>query len=182
MLAYAKANPGKLNVGHAGVGTTNHIALLRLQAAEKVEFNVIPYKGSGPGLNDVVAGQIDGYTDQLSSSSPQIKAGKLRALLALSKDRVPDLPDVPTLAELGHPGLDCVTPAGIFAPAATPAPIIAKLNQAANKALADEGVRKRYAEIGSLPRPMSPAEFMAFLRVEESAINGLAQAGVLKPD
>ena len=93
VLAEARAKPGTVSIGHAGNGTTNHIAILRLQVNEKVQFNIIPYKGSGPGLTDLLAGQIDLYTDQLTTSLPHIKAGKLKALLVVSPDRIAQLPD-----------------------------------------------------------------------------------------
>ncbi|CAN5265147.1 hypothetical protein BH10PSE6_BH10PSE6_12490 [soil metagenome] len=99
VLAEAKARPGTISIGHAGNGTSNHVDILRIQVSEKVQFNIIPYKGSGPcpgpGLNDLMGGSVDLYTDQLSTSLPHIKSGKLKALLAFSPERLPSLPDVP---------------------------------------------------------------------------------------
>ena len=100
-LAEAKAKPGTVSIGHSGNGTTNHVAILRLQVNENVKFNIIPYRGSGPGLADLLAGQIDLYADQLTSSLPHIRAGKLRPLLASAPDRIAQLPDVPSLKDIG---------------------------------------------------------------------------------
>ena len=115
-LAEARAKPDTVSIGHAGNGTTNHIGILRLQVNAKVQFNVIPYKGSGPGLTDLMAGQIDLYTDQLTTSLPQAKAGKLRALLVLSPGRIPQLPDVPSLTDIGSAPFDGGTTAGGLRP------------------------------------------------------------------
>ena len=106
LLADAKANPGAVSLGHAGNGTTNHTAILRLQEADKVKFAVVPYRGSGVGLNDVMAGQISGYVDQLSSSLPHIRSGKLRAIMVVAGERAKDLPDVPSLKDLGEQVFD----------------------------------------------------------------------------
>lgn len=99
-LAAAKAKPGTVSIGHAGNGTTNHLAILRLQVNENVKFNVIPYRGSGPGLNDLMGGQIDLYADQLTTSLPHIRAGKLKALLVVGPDRIVQLPDTPSLTDI----------------------------------------------------------------------------------
>src|SRR5262245_35061780 len=146
-LAEARAKPGTVSIGHAGNGTTNHIGILRLQVNEKVQFNVIPYKGSGPGLTDLMAGQIDLYTDQLTTSLPQVKAGKARALLLLSPDRIAQLPDVPSLKDIGSQPFDGGTTAGLFARAETPAPILDALNGAVVAALNDPEVSRKLVEL-----------------------------------
>jgi len=142
-LAEAKAKPGTVSIGHAGNGTTNHIAILRLEVNEKVQFNIIPYKGSAPGLADLVGGQLDLYMDQLSTSLPQIKAGKLKALVVLSPDRIPQLPGVPSLKDIGSVPFDGGTTAGLLARAETPAPILDTLNAACVAALKDEEVARK---------------------------------------
>ncbi len=181
-LKYVGANPGKVSIGHSGNGTTNHIAILLLQDATKVNFNVIAYKGSGPMLVDLVGGQIDSGMDQTSSSLSQIQGGKLRALAAATKKRITDLPNVPTLDESGVPGFEAVTPSGLFAPAGTPADVVGKLATAINHALADPAVQKRIAELGAETRPMSTADFTRFMQDEESRLNALAAKGVLKSE
>jgi tripartite-type tricarboxylate transporter receptor subunit TctC len=166
----------------AGNGTTNHTAILRLQEAGKVKFAVVPYRGSGVGLNDVMAGQISGYVDQLSSSLPFIKSGKLRALMVISGQRAPELPDVPSLKDLGEPVFDGGTTIGASVRIETPEPIARKLNEAIVAALKDPAVVKRLTELGSVPRPSTPEEFTTAMKVDEEAIGELAKAGLLKPE
>jgi tripartite-type tricarboxylate transporter receptor subunit TctC len=180
-LAYVKANPGKVTIGHSGNGTTNHIAILQLQEALKVDWVVVPYKGSGPALIDLVGGQIDSMVDQTSSSLPQIQGGKLKALAVGTRSRIADLPNVPTLQEQGVANFEAVTPSGLFAPAGTPPDVIRTLNGALNKALADPVVAKKLAELGSEVRVTTPAEHDRFMRDEEAKLKKLAATGVLKP-
>jgi len=179
-LAYSKANPGKVTIGHSGNGTTNHVAILLLQDALKVQWNIVPYKGSGPALIDLVGGQIDSMMDQTSSSLPQIQAGKLRAIAVGTKSRIPELPQVPTLQEEGVADFEAATPSALLAPAGTPADVLKVLNAALNKALADPAVHKRLVELGSDPRPMDPAQFAAYLRAEDGKLKALVKAGLLK--
>jgi len=181
-VAHVKANPGKVSIGHSGNGTTNHIAILQLQEAIAGKFNVISYKGSGPALVDLMGGQIDSAFDQTSSSLPQIKAGKLRALAVATKARIADLPQVPTLQEQGLANFEAVTPSGLFAPAKTPAAIVKTLNAAVNKALADPAVKQKLADLGSIVTPMTSEQFDRFLREEEVKLKALVKSGVLKSD
>jgi tripartite-type tricarboxylate transporter receptor subunit TctC len=181
-IAYVRANPGKVTIGHSGNGTTNHVAILLVQDALKLNWNVIPYKGSGPALVDLVGGQIDSMMDQTSSSLPQIQGGKLRALAVGTRTRIADLPNVPTLAEEGMKDFEAVTPSGLFAPAKTPPEVVKTLNAALNRALADPAIRKRLAELGSEVRPMSSADFERLLRGEETKFKALVKAGLLKGD
>ncbi|HEX4763663.1 MAG TPA: tripartite tricarboxylate transporter substrate binding protein [Usitatibacter sp.] len=179
-LAYVKANPGKVTIGHSGNGTTNHVAILLLQDALKVQWNIVPYKGSGPALIDLVGGRIDSMMDQTSSSLPQIQGGKLRAIAVGTKTRIPELPQVPTLQEEGVADFEAATPSALLAPAGTPADVVRVLNAALNKALADPAVHKRLVELGSDPRPMDPAQFAAYLRAEDGKLKALVKAGLLK--
>ncbi|MGZ3340729.1 MAG: Bug family tripartite tricarboxylate transporter substrate binding protein [Reyranella sp.] len=182
VLAEARAKPGTVSIGHAGNGTTNHIGILRLQVNEKVQFNIIPYKGSGPGLSDLMADQIDLYTDQLTTSLPQIKAGKLRALLVLSPDRIAQLPDVPGLRDIGSQPFDGGTTAGVFARVETPAPLLDTLNGAMVAALRDEEVARKLVELGALVRPSTRAEFAAYMKDQEAGVSELVKSGLLKPE
>ena len=182
VLADARAKPGTVSIGHAGNGTTNHIGILRLQVNEKVQFNIIPYKGSGPGLGDLMADQIDLYTDQLTTSLPHIKAGKLKALLVLSPDRIAQLPDVPSLVDIGTQPFDGGTTAGVFARIETPAPILDTLNGAVVAALKDEEVARKLIELGALVRPSTRAEFAAYMKDQESGVSELVKSGLLKPE
>ncbi len=181
-LANVRANPGKVSIGHSGNGTTNHVAILLLQDALKVNFNVIAYKGSAPMLVDLVGGQIDSGIDQTSSSIAQVKAGKLRALATCARKRIADLPDMPTLDESGVPGYEAMTPSGLFAPAGTPPEVVKALSTAISHALAQPAIQKRLAELGSEVRPMSPEEFTKFMQDEEARLKALAAKGVLKAE
>jgi len=179
-LAAVKANPGKVTIGHSGNGTTNHIAILELQDALKVQFNIVPYKGSGPALVDLVGGQIDSMMDQTSSSLPQVRAGKLRALAVGTPQRLADLPDVPTLQEEGVKDFEATTPSALLAPAKTPPDVIRALNLALGKALADPAVRAKLKNLGSEIRVTSPEQLDAFMRDEERKLRALHDQGVLK--
>jgi tripartite-type tricarboxylate transporter receptor subunit TctC len=180
-LAFVKANPGKVSIGHSGNGTTNHIAILQLQEALKTEWVIVPYKGSAPALVDLVGGQIDSMMDQTTSSLAQIQAGKVRALAVGTPSRIRDLPDVPTLQEQGVANFEAVTPSGLFVPANTPAEIVRTLNAALNQALSDPAVKKKLADLGSEVRVTTPAQFDRFMREEEAKLKSIAAAGVFKP-
>lgn len=180
LMAEAKANPGAVSLGHAGNGTPNHTAILRLQEADKVKFAVVAYKGSGAGLNDAMGGQISGYVDQLTSSLPYIQAGKLKALLVVAGERAPDLPNVPSLKDVGEPVFDGGTTISAFVRAETPKPIVDVLNAAVIKALKDPDVTKRLVELGAVVRPSTPEECTAVMKSDEEAIAPLAKAGLLK--
>jgi tripartite-type tricarboxylate transporter receptor subunit TctC len=182
VLAEARAKPGTVSIGHAGNGTTNHIGILRLQVNEKVQFNIIPYKGSGPGLSDLMADQIDLYTDQLTTSLPQIRAGKLKALLVLSPERIAQLPDVPSLSDIGTQPFDGGTTAGVFARVETPAPMLDTLNGAVVTALKDEEAARKLVELGALVRPSTRAEFAAYMKDQEAGVSELVKSGLLKPE
>jgi tripartite-type tricarboxylate transporter receptor subunit TctC len=148
----------------------------------KISFNIVPYRGSGVGLNDVLAGQIDCYVDQLSSSLPHLQSGKLRALVVIGEKRIPELPNVPTLAEVGATAFDGGTTLGIYVRADTPTPLIAALNAAIVAALADPPVRQKLVELGATVRPSTPEEFAVFMKTEEAGIGDLAKKGLLKPE
>ena len=182
VLAEARAKPGTVSIGHAGNGTTNHIGILRLQVNGKVQFNIIPYKGSGPGLSDLMADQIDLYTDQLTTSLPHIKAGKLKALLVLSPDRITQLPDVSSLSDIGTQPFDGGTTAGVFARVETPAPMLDILNGAVVTALKDEEVARKLVELGALVRPSTRAEFAAYMKDQEDGVSELVKSDLLKPE
>ena len=182
VFAEARAKPGTVSIGHAGNGTSNHIGILRLQVNEKVQFNIIPYKGSGPGLGDLMANQIDLYTDQLTTSLPHIKAGKLKALLVLSPERISQLPDVPSLVDIGTQPFDGGTTAGVFARIETPAPMLDTLNGAVVAALKDEEVSRKLVELGAVVRPSTRAEFAAYMKDQDAGVSELVKSGLLKPE
>jgi tripartite-type tricarboxylate transporter receptor subunit TctC len=179
-LDQAKAHPGKLSIGHAGNGTTNHAAILQLEQTANVKFNIIPYKGSGPAITDLLAGQIDAVIDQLPSSFPHINSGKFRPLALTTSNRSSDLPNVPTISELGLKGFNASTTAGLVMPARTPDNIVLILNKALNAALSDPEVKSRLKALGSDVKPSSPAEFKAFLDQEETLTESLIKSGLLQ--
>jgi tripartite-type tricarboxylate transporter receptor subunit TctC len=182
LLDEAKAKPGTVTVGHPGNGTTNHVAILRLQLNEKIKLNMVPYRGAGPGINDLLAGTIDCFADQLTSSMPHIQSGKLRGLLNFGLQGIPDLPQVPTLKEAGGTPFEGGTTAGVFVRAGTPAPIVERLNKAVVLGLKDETVAKRLRELGAIVRPSTPAQFTEALKADEANVGELLKAGLLKPE
>ena len=182
VLEQARKAPGSISFGHAGNGTMNHITLMRLQLNEGVTFNTIPYKGTGPAMTDLLSGQLELYVDQLSTSLSQIRAGKLKALAALSLARVPQLPDVPDLKDIGCKPFDGGTTAGLFARAETPKPVITKLNQSLVAALKDPAVASKLTELGSVVSPTTVDEFTTYLKEQEVGIMALVKAGMFKPE
>ncbi len=182
VLAEARAKPGTVSIGHAGNGTTNHLAILRLQMNEKVQFNIIPYKGSGPGLADLLSSQTDLYTDQLSTSLPQIRAGKLKALLVVGPERISQLPDAPCLTDVGCTPFDGGTTAGLYARAETPVAALDVLNAATVAALRDEEVVRKLTDLGAVVRPTTRAEFAANMKEQEAGVSELVKSGLLKPE
>jgi tripartite-type tricarboxylate transporter receptor subunit TctC len=182
LLAEVKAKPGVVTMGHPGNGTTNHVALLRLQLNEKLKLNVVPYRGSGPGINDLLAGNIDCYADQLTSSMPHIQSGKLRPLVNFGLQSIPDLPDVPTLQQAGCVAFEGGTTAGVFVRRETPRPIVDRLNKAVVFGLKDETVSKRLRELGAIVRPSTPEQFTEALKADEANVAELLKEGLLKPE
>jgi tripartite-type tricarboxylate transporter receptor subunit TctC len=182
LLAEAKAKPGTVTMGHSGNGTTNHVAILRLQLNEKIKFNIVPYRGSGPGINDLLAGTIDCFADQLTSSMPHIQSGKLRGLVNFGLDHIPDLPDVPTLKDAGCTPFEGGTTAGVFVRKETPQPLVDRLNKAVVFGLKDEATAKRLRELGAIVRPSTPDQFTAALKADEANVAELINKGLLKPE
>ncbi|MGO4281055.1 Tripartite-type tricarboxylate transporter, receptor component TctC [Cupriavidus sp. OV038] len=180
LLAHARANPGKTTTGHAGPGTTNHMATLQLEDAARIQLNEVPYKGSAPALIDLMGGQIDMVVDQLTSSAPHIQSGALRALAVMSRERDAALPKVPTLRESGLANFEATTATGLLAPAGTPAAVIETLNSALRKVLAEGAVKSRLLTVGSVAQASSPQELLASLQREDARAQTLAAAGRLK--
>jgi len=180
LLSYARANRGKVTAGHAGPGTTNHMALLQLEDAAGIQFNQVPYKGSAPALVDLMGGQIDLVIDQLTSSAPHIQSGALHALAVMSRERDPALPKVPTLRESGLANFEATTATGLLAPAGTPAAIVDTINAALRRALAEGSVRSRLQNVGSVAQASTPQELLTSLQREDARAQALAASGRLK--
>ena len=166
LIAYAKANPGKINFASSGSGTSIHLSGEMFQQMAGVEMQHIPYKGSAPALTDLLGGQTAIMFDNMPSVIGHVKAGKLRPLAVTTPQRSPALPDVPTIAEAGVPGYSATSWFGLLAPAGTPAPVIAKLNASVLKALQDPEVKKKMAEQGAEPNGEKPEQFAEFIRSE----------------
>ena len=179
-LAYARANPGKVSIGNAGIGTTNHIAIMQLQSIAKLDLNVVTYKGSGPAITDLLGGQIDAMVDQLSSSIANIKGGRLTALSLLAPERDPLLPDTPSTKEVGLPTLDISTTLGLLAPAKTPEATVKHLGDALFKVLQDPAVKEQLLNVASIARPGPTNAFSVLLKREDAIAAELATAGKLK--
>jgi len=182
LLAEARAKPGTVSIGHSGNGTTNHVAILRLQLNEHVKFNIIPYRGSGPGIADLLAGNVDCFADQLTSSMPHIQSGKFRPLMNFGLEPIPDLPKVPTLKEVGCKPFEGGTTAGVFVRRDTPRPIVERLNAAVVAGLKDETASKRLRDLGAIVRPSTPEQFTEVLKSDEANVSELLQKGLLKPE
>lgn len=162
-LAYAKANPGKISLGHAGVGSSNYLICRNFLKASGLDVALVSYRGAGPALNDLMGGQIDGVCDAATSLSGAVQGKKVKALVVATPQRLPSLPDVPTSTEAGLPAFQAQGWNAIFAPKGTPQPVIDRLNQALRTALASEKLHSRFKELSSvLPEKdeMSP-EFVA---------------------
>jgi len=169
LIAYARRNPGKLNYASGGNGSGGHMAGELLKSMTHVAIVHIPYAGAAPAQLAMLAGQTDFMFDNLASAAPQIRAGKLRAFAVTSERRAAAFPDLPTLAEGGGrdlAGFDVSTWFGVLAPAATPAPIVARLNETMRAALASDTMRERLARMGAEPAPSSPSEFAALIKSE----------------
>lgn len=148
LIAWLKTNPGKASQGTAGSGSPAHISGVYFQNTTGTRFEFVPYKGAAPAMLDLLAGQIDLLIDQASNALPQVKAGRIRAYAITAKNRINAAPDIPTVDEAGLPGFYVSVWHGLWAPKSTPASIIDKLDESIQRALADNTVRKRFAEIG----------------------------------
>jgi tripartite-type tricarboxylate transporter receptor subunit TctC len=166
-IAYAKANPGKINMASAGNGTPSHMAGELFKLSTGLDLVHVPYRGAAPALTDVLAGQVQLLFDNLPTSLEHIRAGKARALAVTTAERSPAVPDLPTVAEF-VPGYEVSSWFGIGAPRGTPAAVIDKLNSTINDGLADPRLQARIAEMASVPLRLSPTQF-ATLIVTETA-------------
>jgi tripartite-type tricarboxylate transporter receptor subunit TctC len=186
LIAYAKANPGKLNYASQGSGSTSHLtAELFMSMAGGADGPLrimhVPYKGTAPALADLVGGQVDMMCDNLGVSLPHVKAGRLRALAVASRQRSPSLPGVPALSETLR-GFDSVAWFGVVGPPQTPAPIAEKVAAGVREALKAPEVRKRLQELSADPLGLSPAETAAFMKQETERWSGVIRAANVKLD
>jgi len=181
-VSYVKTNSSKVSLAHAGVGSASHLCGLMLMSALKVKLNEIPYKGTGPALNDLMGGQVDIMCDQTSGTVPAVKGGKIKAYAAAGMSRLASLPDVPAISEAGVEGFNINISFGLYAPKGTPKPALDRLSDALQKAVTDPDLRKRLEGMGisavsvDLARPEA---LRAHLKNEIDTLGGLLiKAGV----
>ena len=166
LIAYAKANPGKLSIGFPGNGTLGHITGLMLARSGGLDVNAVQYRGSAQIISDLLGGHIDLGMDSMAAYVTNVQGGQLAALAIASARRWPGLPNVPTVSEAGLPGFEASVWYALMAPAGTPADIIARLNAEANAYLATDEARDMFAKLGAEPAGGSPADAAAFIRAE----------------
>jgi len=173
----AAAKPGQVSVASAGSGSSNHLAIELLMRMAGLKLLHVPYKGSGPALTDLLGSQVDSMMDQLTASIGHIKEGRIRPLAISSRSRSPLLPNVPTLDELGVAGYEATTWTGIFVPAGTAQPVVARLGAALRKAMAGDAVRERYRSMGVEVMDMNQSDFAAYVRADYEKWRRVAREG-----
>ena len=166
LIAYAKANPGKLNFGSSGSGSSIHLSGELFKSLAKVDMVHVPYKGSAPAVTDLLGNQIGIMFDNMPSAIQHVRSGKLVPIAVTTAKRSPELPNVPTIAEAGVAGYEATSWFGMFAPAGTPAPVLAKLNTALVKVLNQADVKKKINDQGAEAMSETPAQFAAFIQAE----------------
>ena len=181
LLNHARANPGKVNFGHAGIGSGTHLNTVKLLTATGVDVVQVPFKGTPEVVAAILGGSVDCYWVPISAGIANIRAGKLRALAVSTAKRNPQLPDLPSTAESGVKGADFALWFGLWGPAKMPASIVAKLNADVRRALADAGVRDKLINLGNDPMDMSSEQFAAFVRSEIDDTKRIAAAAGIKP-
>jgi tripartite-type tricarboxylate transporter receptor subunit TctC len=182
LIAYAKANPGKLNFASSGSGTSIHLSGELFKVMTGVQMTHVPYKGSAPALTDLMGGQVQLMFDNLPSSLAFIKAGKLRALAVTSATRASALPDVPTIQEAGVPGFEAASWFGVLAPAGTPREVIARINGEVAKWLASAEAREKLASQGAIAAGGTPDDFARHIGAETAKWAKVVKASGAKVD
>jgi tripartite-type tricarboxylate transporter receptor subunit TctC len=180
LVAYAKANPGKVLIGSSGTNSNVHVALEVLKSVTGTDIVHVPYRGTGPALNDVVAGNINGAYTTTISAEGLVKAGIVKVLGVAGHKRMAVIPDVPTYEELGITGADADVWIGIEAPAKTPKWIVEKVNRDVNKLLQDPDIRARFAQWGLEVEGGTPDHFEAIVKKDVERVNRLIKAGALQ--
>jgi tripartite-type tricarboxylate transporter receptor subunit TctC len=182
LIAYGKANPGKLSFGSSGTGAASHLAGELFGAMAGIQMLHVPYKGTGQAVTDLLAGQIDLMFAPAQTAMPHVRGAKLKALAVTSARRSATLPDLPTAAESGLPGYEAIGWFGLLAPAATPRSLVAKISADANKVLADPEVREKLLAVGAEPSGNTPEEFAHFIREDQAKWSRLMNTLGIKPE
>lgn len=181
-LSAARAKPGALTYGSAGLGTAPHMAMELLRVSANIDVLHVPYTGVAPALNDIIGGRVDSMLVNFLSAKPQIDGGTLRALAMSSSARSRFMPDLPTISESGVPGYEAIQWFGLLAPAGTPQPIIDRLQAETAKILETPAMKARLALEGAEPIGNSPAEFSALIKAEMAKWSQVAKAAGIKPE
>ncbi|WP_374569302.1 Bug family tripartite tricarboxylate transporter substrate binding protein [Ideonella sp.] len=181
-IALAKAKPGRLNYGSAGNGSAGHLAMEYLKMASDTFILHVPYRGTGPQLTDLLAGRLDAASVGAPAVLQFIKAGKLRCIATGTTQRIPQLPDVPTVAEQGYPGFEMTQWYGLMAPASLPQPAADKLAAAAAKAMREKDALDRLSNDAAIAVGSTPAEFAAFIAAEQKRWKPVIARAKIKPD
>jgi tripartite-type tricarboxylate transporter receptor subunit TctC len=176
LIKLARAKPGQINYASPGVGSPNHMGMELLKSMTGINVVHVPYKGGGPAMTELLAGQVQLLFNSIPSVLPQVKAGRLKALAVGSARRSPAMPDVPTVAESGVPGYEYATWYGLFTPADTPRAVIARLNEAVAAALKNPELAQSLAAQGSEPNPTTPDELARFVKSEHDRWSRVVKA------
>ncbi len=182
LVAAAKKEPGKISYASAGPGTAQHMTGELFKSRAGVDLVHIPYKGSGPGITDLIGGQVPIMFDSVASALPHIKSGKVRAIAVTTASRIPQLPDVPSIAESGYPGFEGVGWSGIVLPAGTPSAIVERVSADIQKLLNEPQLRDRIVDRGGIPDPRTPQGYADFIRAEIEKWAQVAKAANVRLD
>src|SRR5689334_3539487 len=176
LIAYAKANPDKINYSSSGNGTLSHLGMEDFKRRAGISLMHVPYRGSPPAMTDLVAGVVSVGMDTVTVTQPFVQAGSLRAIASAYSQRIPSLPDVPTLAEQGFPGFGIAAWIGFVAPAGTPRERVDALNAAVSKVVQTEEIAEKFATLGVIQHLMGPAEFAEFIKSENTRWSEVVKA------
>jgi len=179
-LAMARKQPGAINIGSSGLGTIPHLAIVLLHQRTGIQLTHVPYRGGGPALQDMMAGQIDATFAPLSTVASYVQSGRLRALAVAAAKREPVLPDVPTIDEAGLPDFRATIWFGLFAPKKTPGAILDRLHAATQAALEEEKIKAMWIEQGARVEPESRADFARFVAADSERWSRIAKAANIK--
>jgi tripartite-type tricarboxylate transporter receptor subunit TctC len=180
-MAYARANPGKINYASQGIGTTSHLTAALLEHLAGIKLQHVPYTGTAPALTDLIAGHVDMMFSELASAKKFSDAGRARILAVATKQRLPELPNVPTFEEIGVKDFESITWNAISAPPKTPRDIVAKLNEAIEDVLASPEAKEHFAKINAQPASGSPAQATAFIEKETKIWGGVIKEAGIQP-
>jgi tripartite-type tricarboxylate transporter receptor subunit TctC len=176
LIAYAKANPGKINFGSAGAGGITHLACELLKSEAKIDILHVPYKGAAPAVADLLGGQVNMGIFDVPVVLPHIRSGKFRALAVTTAKRVASLPDVPTTAEIGYPNVISDNWYGLVAPAGTPPAVLKRIHAGAMAALHSPALLEQFAKVSGIAAPATPEEYASFLKEEQARWSAIIKA------